>query len=185
MEQIKPILELHIADAHDDEQFYRYCVGDYRVWFSQKNDNGNIYSVSIAPQKGVTTDFELYAIDRTMDRFYPDEFTITGHCPRLSIEQGQQYIVAMQRALDCLEAIKTLFLSGPHYELYCMCRVEEAFRNIRLGDYDLDGVEITPEDIANVTLRVMAGADAADAWHDYLLSIRETLDIGLDEMEKL
>ncbi len=181
MGKIKPVLELHIHDDKEDSQFYRYSVGDYRVWFSQKNDNGNIYSVSISPQKGACSEFELYAIDRTMDRFYPDEFTITGHCPHMNTEQAEQYIAGMQRALECLDAIKELFLTGQHYELYCVRRTEEAFRRVRLSDYDLEGVEFTPEDIANVTRQVISGADADVAIHEYMLSVREVLDTGLED----
>lgn len=182
MEKIKPVLELHRHDENEDSQFYRYSVGGYRVWFSQKNDNGNIYNVSIAPQKGTTTKFELYAIDRTMNRFYPDEFTITSHCPRMTAEEAIQYIADMQRALGDLEAIKELFLSGIHFELYCTKRVEEAFARVNFGDYDLDGVEFTSDDVANVTARVMNGEEANAAVHDYLFSVREILDAGLDDI---
>lgn len=183
MEAMIPVLELHIPDRDDGTQFYRYAVGPFRVWFSQSDADGHIYCVSVASQDK-DMPFELYVHDKTRDRFYPDCFQISGHCPTMDAEEASQYMAKMQIALDALAAIKTLFLTGRHYEAYCRQLVEDAFGSVRLGDYDLDGVEFTGDDTVTMTQRVMRGESAADVVHQYLLSIRETLDIGLDDMEE-
>lgn len=199
MANIQPILELHIQEESENSQFYRYSVGDYRVWFSQKNDTGHIYNASIVPKDGdVSTDFELFADDDTRDCFYPNKFTIRGRCPYMTIEDAQKYMAAMNNAVDHLKAIKTLFLEGKHYELFCRQRIIDTMEYVDLGDYDLEGVELTDDDIDTLTRRVCSIRDVefintlmSNRYVDvlmpivseYMCEIRDVLDAGLEECE--
>ena len=76
-------------------------------------------------------------------------------------------------------------MNGPHAVKYWAERAKEYMNGVRLGDYDLDGVEITDDDYANIGRRVAKSRETlGDAVHQYLLGVREVLDAGLDDVEE-
>lgn len=63
-------------------------------------------------------------------------------------------------------------------------KVKGYFETINLGDYDLDGCEITYENFETIAERVNAGKGTIESvTDDYLYEIREILDEGLEDIE--
>lgn len=186
MSKINPVLELKIPDEKDGSVFYRYVVGDFKIWFTQYDD-GNIFGVMTAANSPSKEKFSLRAFDSNKEpnlQAYPNSFTMSCNNSLMSIEQTAQYIKETQEALDCLESIKELFFQGPHFELYCKKAIENILEHTNLDNYELGGVEITSDDVTNIASKIHAGDDINAAVDEYLTGIREILDAGLDEQEE-
>ena len=64
----------------------------------------------------------------------------------------------------------------------CLEKIRQYIENIALDDYELDGVEITDSDFRTILKRVNStGEKLEKVTHEYLIEIREVLDIGLDD----
>lgn len=63
--------------------------------------------------------------------------------------------------------------------------VKEYFEtNVNLGDYELEGVEITEDDYRTIAARwETSGKSLESIVYEYLLSIREVLDDGLEDFD--
>ena len=186
MSKINPVLELKIPDEKDGSVFYRYVVGDFKIWFTQYDD-GNIFGIMTAANLPSKEGFSLRIFDSNKEpnlQAYPNSFTMSCNSSLMSIEQTAQYIKEMQETLDCLESIKELFFQGPHFELYCKRTIEDILEHTNLDDYELGGVEITQDDVTNIASKIHAGDDINTAVDEYLTGIREVLDAGLDEQEE-
>ena len=69
-------------------------------------------------------------------------------------------------------------------QFYYAHQVKEYIQeNVNLGDYDLDGCELTEEDYSAIAEQVTS-RDMRPAVHKYLLGIRQVLDEGLDDLDE-
>lgn len=180
---MKPIT-LELKAPSEDGMFYRYNVGDrYNLWFVQY-ENGNIYTASMATKRDMPGKFEFYITDKTNNDFYPNMFTVRGTVGQMSAQDITTYIEELSDAQEVLQSVQHFFETSAHALKYWSERVAEQMRKINLGDYDLDGVEITEDDFVNIAQRIVSGTALTDAIHACLLEIREALDVGLDDVEE-
>ena len=176
-----------LVKASDDgsEIFYRYGINDtHKLWFTQMQDSGNIYSVSISAKQGICDEFEYYASGAHTDDFYPNRFVLRGPSRNMTIEETGAFIEDMRRAQTILHGVQKFFETGVHALKYWAERASEAIMGTHLGDYDLDGVEFTHDDYEEIARRVVAGESLDAVVHQYLLETRELLDAGLDDIEE-
>lgn len=193
-EQMKPwmstdgvVITPELVKPSDDgsEIFYRYGINDtHKLWFVQMQDNGCIYSVSVAPKNGVKDDFEYYVLDEKLDFFYPNRFVLRGPSRNMTAEEADKFIEQMKKAKLLISAVQHFFESGPHAVKYWAERAREKINHTNLGDYDLGGVEITDDDCVNIACRVIDGTELSEAVTQYLCEVREVLDAGLDDIEE-
>ena len=178
--------ELVKPSEDGQEVFYRYGIGDtHKMWFTQNQKNGNIYSVSLTAKQGIKDEFEYYITDDGRDVFYPNRFVLRGPSRNMTVHEAGAFIEQMKFAQDLIWTVQNFFERGPHAVKYWTERAKEHMDSIRLGDYDLDGVEITDDDYVNIGRRVAKSREPlSDAVHQYLLSVREVLDNGLDDIEE-
>ena len=178
--------ELVKPSEDGSEIFYRYGIGDtHKMWFTQNQDNGNIYSVSLTAKDGIKDEFEYYVTDEKMDFFYPNHFVLRGPSRNMTVHEAGEFIEQMKFAQDLIWSVQNFFERGFHAVKYWAERARDYIGAIRLGDYDLDGVEFTDDDYANIGRRVAVSREPlSDAVHQYLLSVREVLDQGLDDIEE-
>ncbi len=195
MEYIKPVLDIEEMDDNGDTTFYAYNFNNWRLWFTQYN-NGHIYSVSVAKQGE-----QYLGVSVTSDRiggWYPNRFLVSANHTSKTTGDMRAYLNDLQEACDVIDSIEHFLYNSKHYELYCRQRVIGALEAANLGDYDLEGVEITDDDIDTLTRRVYAMRDTDfvcalihERNHnvlepivgEYLLGIREVLDAGLEDEE--
>lgn len=59
--------------------------------------------------------------------------------------------------------------------------IRDYFDCVNLGNYDLDGVEFTDDDFHTIAKRAKSDNDLEKVVHEYLLEVREVLDIGLED----
>jgi hypothetical protein len=114
---MKAILEL-TKERDEGDIFYRYNIDGTLVWFSQYQQNGNIYTVSVRPSKKLE-DFEFYVQDDSRkEKYYPEYVEINTSHERLTVEQIDGYVSALKYAKEIAEAIIGIFESGVHKECY-------------------------------------------------------------------
>lgn len=182
------VITPELVKPSDDgsEIFYCYGINDtHKMWFVQMQDNGCIYSVSIAPRNGVRDEFEYYASGASNDDFYPNRFVLRGPSRNMTVEETGQFIVELQKAQTMLFGVQRFFETGVHAFQYWAECAKDAIAKVRLGDYDLDGVEFTHDDAYTIAQRVVAGESLDIAVHQYLLETRALLDEGLDEIDDI
>lgn len=100
------------------ETFYRYGIGDYKFWFSQNTEDGNIYSVTVAPRSKAAGEFGLYVTHEGMDDFYPNVFEVHGYAPTMTSGQAREYAQRLEKACAVLDKIEEFFKTSKHYEIY-------------------------------------------------------------------
>ena len=59
--------------------------------------------------------------------------------------------------------------------------IRDYFDGVNLGNYDLDGVEFTDDDFRTIAERTKSESNLEKVVHEYLLEVREVLDIGLED----
>ena len=92
------------------EVFYRYGIGDtHKMWFTQDQDNGNIYSVSLTAKDGVKDDFEYYVSDEKLDFFYPNRFVLRGPSRNMTVHEAGEFIEQMKVAQDLIWTVQNFF----------------------------------------------------------------------------
>ena len=101
-------------------QFYRYLIYDVdnvtyaTVWFSQKLDSGNIYSVSVRLKDDDMDDyFDIYIKDDN-DSFYPEYFEISASSVRLTCDSFSQYKVMLDKVYDVANTVMQIFKQEEH-----------------------------------------------------------------------
>lgn len=100
-------------ELNDKETFYRYNIDGVCVWFTQRTDSGNIYSVGIRVNERLS-DIEFYIEDGSRhDNYYPENVYIYVH-KRLFIEQMDDYIELLKYAKEMSEAIMSIFSLEEH-----------------------------------------------------------------------
>lgn len=108
-------------EGRNDEIFYRYAVGDFKLWFTQNIENGNIYSVGLREQGTELTNFDLYVLadEEGKDGYYPNQFFLSGRSGSMTTDEARKYILDMNKACTILDKVKEFFKTSKHYEVYC------------------------------------------------------------------
>lgn len=176
------------AEYRDGEKamFYSYDIGDtHHMWFTQELNSGNIYSVSIVRNQRDFREVNIYSRNVDNYTYFPTRFTASIPGNECDVNDMPAWIALLSEAQDVMKAVTDFFAQSAQYRFYCQRHVEREMDKVKLGDYDLDGVEFTEDDVNNMTLQMMNAhsMDAKAVVHDYLSSIRDVLDAGLDEEE--
>lgn len=119
---LKVVLEVEKESAnHENEMFYRYRVGDFRLWFSQDQENGNIYSVGLAEDGDKFKDFEMYVLEHEDEHggYYPNQFNIRPKSYGMATGDAREFMGKMEQACAVLDTVENFFKNSKHYELYC------------------------------------------------------------------
>lgn len=110
-----------IKREHDHETFYRYCLDDNKVWFTQ-SVSGNIYNVYVSLNKQLEEMLELYVHIRETEEYtyYPDYNYIQLKTNRLYMEHNiDEYIEKLQYAKLIKEEIMKIFELEEHKSKEC------------------------------------------------------------------
>lgn len=114
------VLEVEKESAnHENEMFYRYRIGDFKLWFSQA-DNGNIYSVGFVEDGDELKDFDLhvYADEYGRGGYYPNVFEIRLRSCAMTTSEVRDYMVKAEKACAVLDTVENFFKTSKHFELY-------------------------------------------------------------------
>lgn len=104
--------------------FYRYAVGDFKLWFSQDKDSGNIYSVGLREEGRELEDFEINVYCNEEGReekhvgYYPNDFAVRPRSYPMATDEAREFMVKMEKACRVLDVVKDFFNSGKHFALY-------------------------------------------------------------------
>lgn len=111
----------------EKEAFYCYEIGKYYFWFSQMQDNGNIYSVSISvANESFKPNFSLYISGNGFDTYYPNKYEMsTVSWGAISIEEALRHSKDIVYGCKILEQIKEFFNNGIHYDLWKVKNTED------------------------------------------------------------
>lgn len=118
---LKVVLEVEKESAnHENEMFYRYRVGDFKLWFTQDQGDGNIYSVGFAEDGDKFKDFEMYifAHEEGRDGYFPNEFEIRPRSYGMATGDARAFMEKMEQACKVLDTVEEFFKNSKHYELY-------------------------------------------------------------------
>ena len=107
-------------DGKPDENdvFYRYNINGNLVWFSQEQDRGNIYTVSVRLTDNLDEYFDVWVSHNDSRLFYPND--ITNEIKRATIKtEDVGRVVADINYIDRLcDAIMSIFKMDEHYKLW-------------------------------------------------------------------
>jgi hypothetical protein len=114
---MEAILELtKIRDESD--VFYRYNIDGTTVWFSQYQNNGNIYAVTVRPNDELEN-IEFYVQDDSRNEIYYPKWVEISTCHEsLNVDSVDDYINELKYAKETAKAIMDIFESGAHKEYY-------------------------------------------------------------------
>lgn len=114
---VRVVLELKKAGDRNDI-FYRYNVSGTLVWFSQNQNNGCIYSVSVRLSRELDG-MEFYVQDGSRhDVYYPEWVEISVDHTRLNTDQVDEHISKLKFAKEVAKVIENIFESPEHKGLY-------------------------------------------------------------------
>lgn len=120
-QKLDAVLDVEKESAnYDHEMFYRYRVGDFKLWFSQDQENGNIYSVGFVEDGDRLKDFELRisANEYGRDGYYPNKFEIRPRSYGMATGDAREFMAKMEQACRVLDAVEAFFKNSKHYALY-------------------------------------------------------------------
>lgn len=114
------------TDGQANEMFYRYAIADFKLWFAQNIENGNIYSVGLRQNAEVLMDFELnvYANEEKRGGYYPNEFTLRGRSSAMSTDDARKYMRDMEKACAILDKVEEFFKTSKHFEIYSAAKAK-------------------------------------------------------------
>ena len=118
--ELSVVLEVEKESPYrENEMFYRYAVGAFKLWFSQADD-GNIYSVGFKRNGDEFKDFELliYADEDKCGGYYPNVFEIRPLSYPMTTSDAWEFMVKMKKACRVLDAVEEFFATSKHCELY-------------------------------------------------------------------
>lgn len=121
MGDLKVVLDVEKeSPCRENEMFYRYLVGDFKLWFSQDMESGNIYSVGFKENGEALKDFELniYADENKHGGYYPKVFQIRPRSYPMTTGDGWEFMTNMKKACKVLDAVEEFFATSKHYELF-------------------------------------------------------------------
>ena len=114
----------HSDEPDYTERFYRYLINDESnttyacVWFGQKVDNGNIYSVSVAIRDEALRDyFDIYVKMDDNDRgYYPEYFEISLSSARIQERDYRRYQEVIATAYSIASTVMEIFQQEEHLQ---------------------------------------------------------------------
>lgn len=118
--KLEVVLEVEKESPYrENEMFYRYLVGEFKLWFSQADD-GNIYTVGFMENGDALKDFELhiYADEDKRGGYYPNVFQIRPRSYPMATMDAWDYMANMKKACRVLDTVEEFFATSKHHELY-------------------------------------------------------------------
>ena len=107
-----------------DEVFYRYNINGNLVWFSQHQDNGNIYSVHVRLNDYLKEYFDVWVFCDDNELFYPNDITIEIEHSRIKQEEVSRIVSDINYINRLCDMIMSIFKTVEHYDLWS-CYHEE------------------------------------------------------------
>lgn len=113
------------SDEKDyNESFYRYYILDCdnervaTVWFSQMEDSGNIYSVSVKLLGAFESKFDLF-ITHDNKSYYPNEYTVISYQDKFhNDEEIKSHIKNLQLVSLIAHTAMDIFKEEEHTQKY-------------------------------------------------------------------
>lgn len=136
---LKVVLEVEKESSSVIDQnamFYRYRIGDFKLWFSQDNDSGNIFSVGLREEGKELEDFEVNVYCNEEGRkekhvgYYPNEFKVRPRSYPMTTDEAQAFMVKMKKACAVLDTVEDFFKNSKHYERYAQAHGLESKADI-------------------------------------------------------
>ena len=118
---LKVVLEIEKKSPSDENgMFYRYAIGNFKLWFSQDMETGNIYSVGFKENGDALKDFELhiFADEDKQGGYYPNQFLIRPRSYPMTTQDAWEFMQNLKKACRVLDAVEEFFASSRHYALY-------------------------------------------------------------------
>ena len=101
-----------------NDVFYRYNIDGNLVWFSQKQDSGNIYSVSVRLNKNPNEYFDVWVRCDDNRLFYPNDITIQMKPSRIKQEDVDRIVSDIHYIDRVCDMIMSILKSKEHYDLW-------------------------------------------------------------------
>ena len=118
------VIQLNSNEKDYNENFYRYYILDCdnekvaTVWFSQMEDSGNIYSVSIRLSCEFEAKFDLF-ITHNNESYYPNEYTVISYQDRFhNDEEMKSHIKNLQLVNLIAHTAMDIFKEEEHIQKY-------------------------------------------------------------------
>lgn len=104
-----------MENKNNGEVFFRYRIGDFKFWFTQRVSDGDIFAVYVACDNKEYENFELYVVANEEDgRWYPNEFALRGNSSRMTTAEAEVYMKKMTEICKVLDAIQNFFKTSFH-----------------------------------------------------------------------
>ena len=112
----------------NNEMFYKYNIDNNLVWFSQKNDNGNIYSIYIKLKENFEN-FEIYIVSDESTNYFPKEYIVDSVHITFNSKTTMEYQVEKIKYLEKIATeIMNIFKLQEHYDLWFKNHKSSAFK---------------------------------------------------------
>ena len=107
-------------DGKPDENdvFYRYNIDGNLVWFSQVQDIGNIYSVSVGLTDNLYKYYDVWVKCDSDRLFYPNDITIEIKREKIKTEDIDRVVSNLHYVDKLCDAIMSIFKTKEHYDLW-------------------------------------------------------------------
>lgn len=117
LETKQPVIDL---DGKPDENdvFYRYNIDGNLVWFSQVQDRGNIYSVSVRLTENLNEYFDVWVSRNNDMPFYPNDITIEIKRTKIKTEDVGRVVANIHYVNNLCDMIMSIFKMEEHYGLW-------------------------------------------------------------------
>lgn len=116
--ETKTITENWDGTIDKNDVFYRYNIDGNLVWFSQKQNSGNIYSVSVGLNENLNKLYDVWVYCENNKLFYPNNIEIeVKYC---NIKQGDigRIVTDMHYINRLCDMIMSIFKTKEHYALW-------------------------------------------------------------------
>lgn len=102
----------------ENDIFYRYDIDGNLVWFSQKQDSGNIYSVSVSLKNMPNRYFDVWVKCDDNKIFYPNNIEIEMRHAYLETEDIGRIVADIHYIDRLCDMIMSIFKMEEHYGLW-------------------------------------------------------------------
>ena len=102
----------------ENDVFYRYNIDGNLIWFSQKQDNGNIYSVSVALKNISNKYFDVWVKCDDNKIFYPNNIEIEMKHSHFETEDVSRIVADIHYVDKLCNMIMSIFKTEEHYDLW-------------------------------------------------------------------
>ena len=101
-----------------NDVFYRYNINGNLVWFSQHQDNGNIYSVNVRLNDYLNEYFNIWVLCDDNKLFYPNDITIEMKHSNIKQEDVSRIVSDINYINRVCDMIMSIFKTKEHYALW-------------------------------------------------------------------